>query len=425
MLLRFGTANHLSMRDQQEISLAASSLKDAETSLIECPAVPSGYVLPSAVIYGANASGKSNFVAALGFMRRAVLYSHIKGEPGGRVPRNPFLLDPAYSEASSRFDIDFTVDGVRYHYGFEVNDEFFDAEWLYRFRNNRRQMLFERNRASFKFGRGLSGHNKVISDLTRPNSLFLSAAAQNDHKQLSEVVGFFQSLQIDADISVEGGRALEQLADRDVDDRVVEFLGGMGTGVVGLRRQKKEVSENMKAFRRELESALKNFSEGRIDIDLNSDGEDVSIELAHRSHDGETVYFDLKRESAGTRRLLVLLGRAFHVLDEGDLLVIDELDASLHTRACEAVLALFSSPVVNARGAQMIATTHDANLLSSPLLRRDQVWFTEKDGEGATHLYPLTDIRTRKGDNIEKGYLQGRYGAIPFTGSAAALVAAE
>lgn len=109
-------------------------------------------------------------------------------------------------------------------------------------------------------------------------------------------------------------------------------------------------------------------------------------------------------------------------MDQGTPILIDELNASLHTQACEAILALFSLPAINAKGAQLIATTHDTNLLHSPLLRRDQIWFTEKDGDGATHLYPLTDVRTRKGDNLERGYLQGRYGAIPFAGSASDLV---
>ena len=111
---------------------------------------------------------------------------------------------------------------------------------------------------------------------------------------------------------------------------------------------------------------------------------------------------------------MVVLGLAFRALDEGVPLYIDELDASLHTQACEAVLRLFCSPETNPKGAQLIATTHDTNLLNSPVLRRDQLWFTDKDDTGATQLYPLTDIRTRKGDNFEKGYLQGRYGAVPF-----------
>jgi AAA15 family ATPase/GTPase len=120
-----------------------------------------------------------------------------------------------------------------------------------------------------------------------------------------------------------------------------------------------------------------------------------------------------------------MLGAIFRALDSGSPIVIDELDASLHTLACEAVLALFASPSTNPKGAQLIATTHDTNLLSSRHLRRDQVWFTEKGDDGATHVFPLTDIYTRKGDNIERGYLQGRFGAIPFAGSVRELLSGE
>ena len=139
--------------------------------------------------------------------------------------------------------------------------------------------------------------------------------------------------------------------------------------------------------------------------------------------DGQSVFLKYSEESEGTRRLVDLLPAVYRALDVGSVLVVDELDASLHTRACELLLALFSSHVTNPKGAQMIATTHDTNLLHSSLLRRDQIWLTEKDHEGATHLYPLTDIRTRKTDNIARGYLQGRYGAIPFAGNVGDLLA--
>ncbi|CAA7626442.1 conserved hypothetical protein [Magnetospirillum sp. UT-4] len=127
-------------------------------------------------------------------------------------------------------------------------------------------------------------------------------------------------------------------------------------------------------------------------------------------------------ESDGTRRLLVILQAAFNALDTGGLLIVDELSSSLHTKAAEAILALFCDRATNPKGAQIIATTHDTNLLRSEWLRRDQVWFTEKDEGGATHLYPLSDFRTRPGDNFEKGYLQGRYGAIPFAGDVRSLL---
>ena len=156
MLLRFGVSNRLSIRDRQELSLTASSLKDPTGGLIDCPSVPGGHVLPAVLIYGANASGKSNLVDSLRVMREMVLVSHRKGEPGGGVPlRRPFALDPANSVSPTRFDIDFVMDGVRHHYGFETSDEKFLSEWLYAFPKGHRRTLFEREGDKFHFGSGV------------------------------------------------------------------------------------------------------------------------------------------------------------------------------------------------------------------------------------------------------------------------------
>ena len=194
MLLRFGVANHLSIRDHQELSLSASSLGDSDDGLIECAAAPRGMALPAAVVYGANASGKTNLVAAMETMCSMVLLSHSKGEPGGGVPRQPFRLGAASARVPSRFDIDFVLDGVRHHYGFEATDEAFVSEWLYAFPKSHRRTLFERDGEDFRFGRLLKGQNAVVARLTRPNSLYLSAAAQNRHEHLSSIFGYFRSI---------------------------------------------------------------------------------------------------------------------------------------------------------------------------------------------------------------------------------------
>ena len=426
MLIRFSAQNHLSLKGPQALSLVASSLKDSEAGLIQCAALPDARLLPAAVIYGSNASGKSNFVAAIEFVARAILLSHRMGEPGGEVPRAAFALDHACSAEPSVFNIDFIIHGARYQYGFEALDNRFSAEWLYAFPSQRRQVLYERDERDFRFGRSLKGRNKVIADLTRPNSLFISAALQNDHEQLSDIASFFKSLGTDTEIAVESTMASRVLADGEVDSRVIAYLEMLGTGVVGYQKIEQEIPEEVQLVMREFRATIQKLSKGRVTLE--SDALDIRrpmIELAHRGVDGEAIYLDLERESAGTRRLLLLLGRVFQALDTGSLLVVDELDASLHTKACELVLALFSNDETNPKGAQLIATTHDTNLLSSPVLRRDQVWFTEKDSEGATHVYPLTDIRTRKGDNVERGYLQGRYGAIAYSGPLSDLVSTD
>lgn len=416
MLLRFGVENHLSIRCFQELSFVASSLKDPEEGLIPCPTAPSGSVLPATVIYGANASGKSNVMDAVRIMKDMVLRSHTRGEPGGGVPRQPFRLDPACAGEPSRFEIDFVLDGVRHHYGLEASNDAFVSEWLYAFPKSHRRMLFEREGSEFHFGRSLKGRTGVIKDLTRPNSLYLSAAAQNGHEQLSRVFEYFRV--IINGISISGEVAPLRLADKKLDSRVVEFLGKIGTGVVGYRHKEKEIPEEIRAIQQEIATILK----GSMGIDIPTDAMETAIELAHRDRNGNDVYFDLDLESAGTRRLLIVLDLVFRTLDRGTSLFIDELDASLHTQAAEEVLRMFCLPETNPKGAQLVATTHDTNLMHSPVLRRDQLWFIEKDRTGATRLYPLTDIRTRKGDNIEKGYLQGRFGAVPFEHSVSPFV---
>ena len=411
MLLRFSVSNHLSIRDPQELFFVASSLKDERAGLIECAAAPNGSLLPAVVIYGPNASGKSNLIEAIHTMRWMVLTSQTKGEPGGGVPRHPFKLDPASSQLPSRFDIDFVVDGVRHHYGFKASSTAFEAEWLYAFPKSQRRMLFEREGDTFNFGRGLRGQNNSIARLTRPNSLYLSAAAQNSHEQLSKIFGFFRSMLGLRGVSVPSEKASEQLTKQGMDSRVIDFLKKINTGVFDYRRKEIEFSEEVRAASQEISAVVKRLG-GKIEMDVGD--KRVTIELAHHGRDGEPVYLELERESAGTRRLLIVLDLAYKALDQGRPLCVDEFDASLHTQASEEVLKLFCSPETNPKGAQLIATTHDTNLLQSPVLRRDQVWFTEKNADGATQLYPLTDIRTRKGDNIKRGYLQGRYGAVPI-----------
>ena len=421
MLLRFGVSNHLSMRDLQEMSLSASSsLKDAKEGLIECAAAPTRFILPAALFYGANASGKSNAIDALRTMRNMVLRSQTQGNPGGGVPRHPFRLDPTIGEPS-RFDIDCVVDGTRYHYGFEASDTAFESEWLYAFPKSHRQTLFERDGHKFRFGRSLKGSNRSIAGLTRPNSLYLSAAAQSGHPELLKIYGFFDSILVTDDIAVSILPALVGLFDegKQVDQRAIAFLETIGTGVIDYRQKETALSKEARRLNRGVATPLEEEVRELIDFGQRMDGQrgsagkQVPIELAHRGSGGEPVHFDMERESAGTQRLLFVLSLAFRALDEGTVLCVDELNASLHTRVSEAVLRLFCSPETNRNGAQLLATTHDAELMRSSALRRDQIWFTEKGDNGATRIYPLTDIHTRKGDDIKKGYLQGRYGAVP------------
>ena len=415
MLFRFAVTNHLSIREEQELSLVGSTIKDSDEGLISSRFTASGTVLPCVVIYGANASGKSNFVDALGLMCAAVLRSHSGGTPGGGTPRRAFALD-SFGKKPTAIEVDFEVDGDRYLYGFELDSTVIVAEWLYQLPTGTRRKLFERKRDTYTFGRFLKGRNRTISDLTRDNSLFLSAAIQNNHDQLGVVGKFFASITAWDARSIDQIDASFLLSDDEPDQRVLSFLEEVGTGVVGYRWKKEKETSKNKRFRKKIISLLESETKSKIDPKVFERATRRKLELGHKASKDRTVYFDLDRESDGTNRLLPLLSAAFKALDSGTVLIADEINTSLHTLACEAVIGLFCSQKTNPHGAQLIATTHDTNLLRSPVLRRDQLWFTEKDDVGATHLFPLTDISTRKGDNIARGYLQGRYGAIPFSG---------
>ena len=395
--------------------MAASKLKDRSEGLITTsnPSV-SGRILPVAIVYGANASGKSNLMAAMGFMRSAMLFSHSQGEPDGPTGRVAFALDVDAAKEPSTFQADFIVKGVRYHYGFSVTDNSFPTEWLHSYATSRRQILFECKGKDFEFGRNLRGRNRTIADLTRPNSLFVATATQNGHEELSAISAFFRSMSNVTSDSISSTRLSSWFGSKGIDKRVPELVGQMGTGIVDFRVDNTPNDEGSMSFRTRLAALLKDAA--GIDPPDEFVSESREVTLGHEGADGDIIYLHSSAEGDGTRRFLVLLDSVFKALDRGTLLVVDELDASLHTQAAEAVVRLFLSDDTNRKGAQLIATTHDTNLLAIEGLRRDEIWFTEKDDRGGTFLFPLTEIRTRIGDNLERGYLQGRFGAIPFVG---------
>lgn len=417
MLLRLSATNYLSIAETQELSLVASKLKGPEEGLISVRGTDLS-VLPSAVIYGANASGKTNYVKSFNFLRGAILDSHRRGNPEGGVPRIPFRLNSEKASATTALEVDFVIEGVRFQYGFECDDDKFTGEWLFSYPEGKRRRLFERSGGEVEFGAHFKGAKKILVDLMRPNSLFISTATQNDHEELSKIVAFFRKATFSSNVSVAKGLINNTFKKNQVDDRTIAFLSAIGTGITGYRQTDIEMPDNVKLMAKEFSSIMrKHLGDAGFPEDGQSDNaKDVAIEFAHLGAGGETCYLGLERESSGTRRLVLLMNMVFKALDEGSLVIIDELDASLHTHAAEQIICLFSNPSINKNGAQLIATTHDTNLLNCACLRRDQIWFCEKDEVGASHIFPLSDIKSRQNDNFEQGYLEGRYGGIPFSG---------
>ena len=419
MIISFEVENYRSINSRQEISFVASSLKDCDDGIIETAAISEGRLLPALLVYGPNAAGKSNIVKALNAMIKTILFSQTKGQPDGPIPtRNPFRLDPAAKDKPTIFEINFILEGVRFNYGFAILAAEVAEEWLYSYPHGTPRKLFERDGQSFTFSRNLKGRNAAISDLTRSNSLFISAAAQSGHDQLSKVFNFFDSIQVETSLSMSGQAAERRIKDEHnwhIDDAVIEYLKEINTGIVGYRTKDREISDEERSISNKIGLALKPiFQEVNADFEIHSsDDVEKVIELEHRGVGDFKTHFPIQLESAGTLRLLSALPKVLGVLKTGGLIVVDELDLSLHTLAAEKLLRMFCSKVMNPHGAQILTTTHDTNLMEIECLRRDQVWFVSKDRTGATEVYPLTDIHTRPTDNIERGYLQGRFGATP------------
>ncbi len=425
MLLRFSVENYASFNERQELSLVTSSLKDNEEGLISWPNASESsnfpQLLAAAVIFGPNAGGKSNFIDAIMFLQFQVLYSQSRGDVETPISRNPFRLAPGNQRESTVFVIEFLVKGVLHEYGCELSDSNVMAEWLYRYPLRRRQILFEREEMVFKFGRSLKGYNQRIAAFTRPNSLFLSAAGQNNHPQLSTVVRFFTNIKGTNSLSPGTANISSSLTvPENIDNRVLQFLRQIDTGIEDIQSQVRQIPEDELELKRKFVSLIMPNADEKL-TDFMTSGEEEFMVLEHSGEDGYRAAFDFQEESAGTQRLLLMLPRIFRALDEGSLFILDELEVSVHTLVCELILDLFRSAETNPRGAQIIATTHNIELLKSEILRRDQIWFAEKNAKGATQLVSLAEFNTRKEDNRQKDYLKGRFGAIPFARRAADL----
>jgi AAA15 family ATPase/GTPase len=402
MLLRFRFSNFRSFREEQELSLIAGSFKDRADGVFNVAGLNEG-VLPVAAIYGANASGKTTVLRALQFLHDVILDSHRFWKPERSIPRVPFVRD---IESPSRFVIDFIRDGIRHQYGFAVDSSAILEEWLHVYPKGKRQVWFSRRLGKpFSFSAKLTGENKMIGQLTRNNSLFLSAAAQNNHELLLPVYKWVSRFLV----FVIGDRDVWQLRTASMCNEIeTRALMAQLLRVADLGISDVQVAEESDGIMEALRSAWSAKGE------VSSLDESIPvIQLIHRLGDKE-LPFDLAQESAGTIAYLGLLSPIVNALSTGGLICIDELDASLHPLMAVEIMRLFGNRSRNPKGAQLLFNTHDTNLLSSGVLRRDQIWFTEKDKNGESHLYPLTDFKPRRQENLENGYLQGRYGAIPF-----------
>lgn len=409
MFLEFSVENFRSIAARQTLSFVASKHRSeaAEQPAVDEPGFGAGRVLTSVVIYGANASGKSNVLRALNTMWHLIATS---ADPRPPSTIEPFRLDAAWAQKPTQLELSFVKEGTRYQYGCAVERGRIHEEWLIAYPKKAPQIWFQRrahgDKVDVRFGSSLRGEKVRLASMTRPDALFLSVAAQFNHPQLSDIQKWLLSRLTSQRAGAFGplGTARAVETDSAVRDAVGHLLRGADLGILGV-----DVRRHVKVP--DAQSGTKTV------IQAGAEGELIEVVTTHRGADGSTVQFDLlDDESEGTVRFFELILPITTALGRGGLLAVDELDQSLHPLLVRRLVTLFHSPTTNPHRAQLVFNTHDTTLLDPRLFRRDQVWFTEKDTAGRTCLYSLLEYSPRKEEALQRGYLQGRYGAVPFIG---------
>jgi hypothetical protein len=421
MILQFSVSNYRCFRTQQTLNLAASSQdKSLPDNCIatDFPSMAGKRWIKGLALYGANASGKTSILGALETLTELVITSARMTDPKEPIKQiEPFALCPSQAVVPTAFALMFVADGVRYEYRVAATRERIWHESLRAFPNKVEQLWFSRDwnaesqiytwsperPTGFKRDPQLEGY-------TLSNVLFLSKAVASNRTDLEPVFRFFKERLRFLDLSAHsrlGTRfTLKRIQNQTpLHDQIVELIRHADLGVTQAQVIEERPPEE------EVDKMLVNLPPDVREKMLKDRW--LKPQLTHRGSSVE-VPLPWDSESAGTHRLFGLAGPWLDILSNGYTVCVDELETSMHPLMVRELLRLFFCPVANPKGAQILFTTHNPLLLDATLLRRDQVWFTDKDAEGESHLYPLTDYSPRKGESLVRGYLAGRYGAVPF-----------
>jgi predicted ATPase len=417
MLLTFRAENVRSFRGSVEMSLLATRFAEKRVPR-EIPWREGGRpisVLPAAGIFGANASGKSNLLMAMADMRMFVLQSFRQGKPGGRLPTRPFRLGEDEGSAPSTYEVELVLDGVRYEYGFRIDAERVQEEWARSYPHGRPTLLLQRNGDSVQLGTQQRAKGRATEEILRSNALFLSTAAATNHPLFMPLYEWFQRNLLYADVRTRGARQALTAKLLEQEDRRQQILGLLreaDLGVTDVSRRDLDPE-----FKEKLEKVLDIFRGEDPDEDLEGlELNDFEVRLKHRAGERE-VDLSVDQESWGTMIWFGMIGLIVDALRDGSVLLVDELEASLHPALVAVLVDLFQSEQSNPRRAQLIFNSHEVTLMGDSgerPLGRDQVWFTEKDEDGSTRLYPLVELAPRREEAIARRYLAGRYGGTPI-----------
>ena len=424
MLVEFTVENFRSIKERQTLSMVSTNSKELRDSNTISILNNKQSLVRSAVIYGPNAAGKSNLVKALKTMEEIVLES-AQGQRGDKLPVTPYSFDRSTTTMPTEFSVIIVCDNVRYDYGFAATSERVVEEWLLAYPKGRAQSWIDRKynpaTESYEWGNTekLAGPRHLWQEATRSNALFLSTAIQLNNQQLQPIFDWFKLTVrfLDGDVSPSFSVRLADSVDGKND--LIPFIQNADFAIADIEVQREKFHPD------DIPSNLPDELREQL-VERLKDAETVHIQTVHRGPNGGIYSLDMDEESEGTKTFFAFAGPWLDVLRNGWILIVDELSNSLHPLLVKHLVQMFHNPQINKNGAQLIFTTHETSILSQEVFRRDQIWFVEKDEFNATSLYPLSDFSPRKGaENLENGYLRGRYGALPYLRSIERLMDVE
>ena len=384
MLIEFTVGNYLSFKEPVTLSMTATDEKAKFEKLNENNVFKIDdelSLLKSAAVYGANASGKSNLVKAMAFMRWFVLNSSKNTQVGELIDVEEFRLSTETEGKPCFFEIVFILQGRIYRYGFEVDKKQVISEWLFHVtKADESKMLFDRDRHNIEMTKVFKEGN-LIAEKTRNNALFLSVNADFNGTISTKILLWFeQKFNVVREFSV------KHLKNSQSKNEVLKLINKFDLNIDNIK-----IGDKFETVRKKYDGKGNVVSEAVLDLD--------------------------KNESEGTKKLFALAMPILDALKKGEILVIDEFDVRLHPLVTRTIIDLFNSNDTNSHNAQLIVVSYDTNLLSNIIFRRDQIWFVEKNKQGVSDLYSLVEFKVENDANFEKDYLKGRYGAIPFIGN--------
>jgi len=435
MLIQFTVANYRSFKEPVTFSMLAAPItsKDKELDINNIFDSATGIkLLTSSAVYGANASGKSNLVKAMQFMRSFVLRS-VKESQNEKISTEAFRLHTETIQKPSYFEIVFIMDEHRYRYGFEVTSRQVVSEWLYYVPTLREAKLFERKNGEFQLSPKFKKEGRNLLGQTRDDALFLSVVAQFNGPTALGISSWFRNFTILLGLDDVPAKqiTLKMLKHQSMRANIVKLIHRFDLAIDDISTKKLPPFYSMEGdtdgLPDEFRGLLNEFKKVGTELEKNYDLDFTStgIMTSHKIFDGQgkengTELFDLEtNESDGTRMLVALAGPLLLALVSGHTLLIDELDSRLHPALTRAIIGWFNNKTSNKRNAQLIFTTHDTNLLSKEIFRRDQIWFVEKKSHGESGLFSLVEYKVRNDADFQKGYIEGKYGAVPFVGDIA------